>query len=96
MDQIVAKGTKYNLAIAGIAKSEWDPQFKHLRSLFTAVAAARMDYAAIIWHDTRTAPTTVQLRALSSVEGRIMGAITGCFRTTAIAAMEHETALFPP
>ena len=40
MDQVVAKGTKYSLAIAGIAKSEWGPQFKHLRSLFTAVAAS--------------------------------------------------------
>jgi hypothetical protein len=57
-----------------------------------------MDYAAIIWHrpkDTRTAPTTAQLGALSSVQGRIMRAITGCFRTTAITAMEHETALLP-
>ena len=25
-----------------------------------------------------------------------MRAITGCFRTTAITAMEHETALLPP
>jgi hypothetical protein len=44
----------------------------------------------------QTAQTTAQLRALSSVQGRIMRAITGCFRTTAIAAMEHETALLPP
>jgi ribonuclease HI len=99
IDNIVAKGTKYALAIAGIAKSHWGPSFKHLRQLFTAVAAPRIDYAAIIWHrpqDTRTAPTTAQLQALSSVQGRIMRAITGCFRTTAIAAMEHETALPPP
>jgi len=35
----------------------------------TAVAAPRIDYAEIIWHrpkDTHTAPTTSQLRALSS------------------------------
>ena len=97
--QIVAKGTKYALAIAGIAKSKWGPEFKYLRRLFTAVAAPRIDYAAIIWHrpgDTRTAPTTSQLQALSSLQGRIMRAITGCFRTTAIAAMEHETALLSP
>ena len=91
--------TNYALAIAGIAKSKWGPEFKYLKRLFTAVAAPRMDYAAIIWHrpeDTRTAPTTAQLQALSSVQGRIMRAITGCFRTTAIAAMEHETTLLSP
>src|SRR5436190_5432194 len=85
--------------MAGIAKSRWGPEFKCLRRLFTAVAAPRMDYAAIIWHrpkDTHTAPTTSQLRALSSLQGRIMRAITGCFRTTAITAMEHETGLLSP
>src|SRR5436190_2455949 len=58
-----------------------------------------MDYVAIIWcrpKDKQTAPTTSQLQALSSVQGRIMRAITGCFRTTAITAMEHETALLSP
>ena len=99
IDHVIAKGTKYALAIAGIAKSRWGPEFKYLRRLFTAVAAPRMDYAAIIWHrpeDTRTAPTTSQLRKISSLQGRIMRAITGCFRTTAITAMEHETALLSP
>src|SRR5436190_8888139 len=98
-EQIVAKGTKYALAIAGIAKSKWGPEFKYLRRLFTAVAVPRIDYAAIIWHrpgDTRTAPTTSQLSALSSVQGKMMRAITGCLRTTSIAAMEHETALLSP
>src|SRR5277367_4341412 len=97
--QIVAKVTKYAIAIAGIAKSRWGPEFKYLKRLFTAVAAPRIDYAAIIWHrpmDTHTAPTTSQLRALSSLQGRIMRAITGCFRTTAITAMEHETELLSP
>ena len=58
-----------------------------------------MDYAAIIWHrpgDTRTALTMSQLRKIASVQGRIMRAITGCFRTTAITAMEHETDLISP
>ena len=50
LGQIVAKGTKYALAIARIAKSKWGPEFKYLRRLFTAVAAPRIDYAAIIWH----------------------------------------------
>ena len=99
IEQIVAKATKYALAVGGIAKSRWGPEFKCLRRLFIAVATPRMDYEAIIWHrpkDTQTAPTTSQLQALSSVQGRIMRAITGCFRTTAITAMEHETALAPP
>ena len=63
------------------------------------MAAPRTDYAAIVWYrpeDTRTAQTTAQLRALSSLQGRVMRAMTGCFRTTAITAMEHETALLPP
>ena len=99
IDHIIAKRTKYALAIAGIAKSRWGPEFKYLRRLFTAVTASRIDYAAIIWHrpeDTRTAPITAQLRKISSLQGRIMRAITGCFRTTAITAMEHETDLLSP
>src|SRR5207248_1672755 len=58
-----------------------------------------IDYAAIIWHrpeDTTTAPTTSQLQTLASLQGRIMRAITGCFKTTAIKALEHETALLSP
>ena len=50
IDHVIAKGTKYAFAIAGIAKSRWGPEFKYLRRLFTAVAAQRIDYAAIIWH----------------------------------------------
>ena len=37
--QVIAKGAKYTLAIAGIAKSRWGPEFKYLRRIFTAVAA---------------------------------------------------------
>ena len=95
----MAKVTKYAIAIGGIAKSRWGPEFKYLKRLFTAMAAPRIDYAAIIWHrpkDTCTAPTTAQLRALSSVQGRMMRAIIGCFHTTAITAMEHETELLSP
>ena len=99
LEHIIHKGTKYALAIARIAKSKWGPEYKYIRRLFTAVAAPRMDYGAIIWHrpgDTRTAPTTSQLRALASLQGKIMRAITGCFRTTATKALEHETALLSP
>jgi ribonuclease HI len=96
---IADKGIKYSAAITGIAKSKWGPEYKYIRRLFTAIAAPRIDYAAIIWHrpgDTRTAPTTSQLRTLTSVQARIMRAITGCFRTTAIKALEHETELLSP
>lgn len=99
VDQIVKKGTKFALAIAGIAKSTWGAKFKHLRRLFTAVAAPRMDYAAIIWHrpgDNRTAPTQTQVRKLSTVQRQIMRAITGCFHTTPTSALEAETGLPPP
>ena len=97
INNIIAKGTKYALMIAEIAKSSWGLSFKHLWQLFTVVAALRINYAAIIWHtpqDTQTASTTAQLQAISSIQDRIMRAITGCFRTTAITAIEHETALF--
>jgi ribonuclease HI len=99
IQHIADKITKYAFAIAGIAKSKWGPKFEHLRRLFTAVAAPRIDYGAIIWHrpgDTRTAPTTSQLRTLASLQGKIMRAITGCFRTTSIQALEHETGLLSP
>ena len=99
IDHVIAKRTKYALAIAEIAKSRWGPEFKYLRRLFTAVTAPRIDYAAIIWHrseDTRTASITAQLRKISSLQGRIMRAITGCFRITAITAMEYETDLLSP
>src|SRR5439155_16267243 len=77
---IIDKGTKYALAIMRIAKSKWGPEYKYIRRLFTAVAAPRIDYGAIIWHrpgDTRTAPTTSQLRMLASLQGKIMRPRTG-------------------
>ena len=39
LEHITDKGTKYALAIAGIAKSTWGPEYKYIRRLFTAVAA---------------------------------------------------------
>src|SRR5271170_8107680 len=50
LDHIVKKRTKFALAIASIARSNWGPEFKYLKRLFIAVAASRMDYVAIIWH----------------------------------------------
>jgi hypothetical protein len=40
LEYITNKGTKYALAIAGIAKSIWGPEYKYIRRLFTAVAAS--------------------------------------------------------
>src|SRR5579859_6839990 len=97
-NQAIRKGTQFALAIGRIARATWGSPFKYLRRLFTAVTAPRMDYAAVIWHrpEDKTAPTTQQLRKLSTVQRLIMRAITGCFRTTPTAALEHETTLPPP
>ena len=99
LDQIVKKGTKFALAIASIARSNWGPEFKYLKRLFTAVAAPRMDYAAIIWHrpkDYHTAQTQKQIRKMETIQRQIMKTITGCFKTTSTAALERETDLLPP
>ena len=42
LDQVVKKGTKFGVAIAGIAKSTWGPEYKYLKRLYTAVATPRM------------------------------------------------------
>jgi hypothetical protein len=62
--------------------------------LYIAVTTPPLDYTAMIWHrpgDTRTSPTTSQLRAPASAQSKIMRAITGCCHTTAIKALEYET-----
>src|SRR6266496_6220407 len=86
------------LAMAGIAKGKWGPEFNHLRRLYTAVVAPRMDHAAAIWHrpeDHRKAPTTSQINKLSSVQRQVMKTITGCFGTTPTTTLEMETTLLP-
>jgi hypothetical protein len=97
-NQAVKKGTQFGLAIGRIARATWGSEFKYLRRLFTAVAAPRMDYAAIIWHrhGDKTAPTTQQLSKFSTVQRQAMNAITRCFRTTPTAALKNETNLPPP
>src|SRR5579859_6063593 len=69
-NQAIRKGTQFALAIGRIARATWGSPFKYLRRLFTAVTAPRMDYAAVIWHrpEDKTAPTTQQLRKLSTVQ----------------------------
>ena len=99
LDQAVNKGTKFTMAISGIARNSWGPKFVHLQRLFNAVAAPRMDYGAIIWHkpnDNIRSPTTVQLRKLATVQRQAMKTILGCFRTTSTSALEIETDMPPP
>jgi hypothetical protein len=50
MDQVVKRGTKFALALGGIAGNRWGTEFKLLRRLFNAVIAPRTDYAASIWY----------------------------------------------
>jgi hypothetical protein len=38
------------VAMSRIAKCTWGAAYQQTRTLFTAVVASRMDYAAIIWH----------------------------------------------
>ena len=98
MEQVVKKGTKFTLALAGIAGNRWGTDFKHLRCLFNAVIAPRTDYGAIIWHcpDDQFTPALSQIRKLATVQRQAMRRILGCFKTTPTAAMEVESALMPP
>jgi len=92
------KGTKFAQAISRIAKATWGADFQHLRQLFTAVVAPRMDYAASIWHrPTRYGQQTPppQLSKLVTAQRTAMKAILGCFRTTSTPALEIETGLAP-
>jgi hypothetical protein len=86
------------MAMANIAKATWGAQFTHLRQLFIAVVAPRIDYAAGIWYRLKDhrAQTIAQTTKLASTQRHAMKAIIGCFRTTATIAMEMETELPPP
>lgn len=49
--QYAAKmGTEFGLAISRIAKCTWGTAYQQTCTLFTSVAAPRMDYAAIVWY----------------------------------------------
>ena len=99
LNLIIKKGTNFASAIIGISHTKWGLEFEHLRRLFNAVAAPRMDYAAIIWHrpkDNGKALTVGQISRISAIQRQIMKAILGCFRTTSTTALEIETALTPP
>src|SRR5436190_2278230 len=98
LQYIVKKGTKAAMALSSIAKSSWGVQYKHTHQLFTAVISACTDYMAIIWHrpkDGNKMATSTQASKLNKIQRLAIKAITGCYKTTAMAAMEIETGLQP-
>ena len=98
VDYATKKGTKFALALSSIARITWGTPFKYVRRLYTAVIRPRTQYAAAIWHrpeDTRNSPATKQVSRLTSVQRLAMKTITGCFKTTSTAALQHETELLP-
>jgi len=97
-NQAVKKGTQFGLVIGSIARATWGAPFQYLRRLFTAVAAPRMDSAAVIWHrpEDMRSPILQQQTKFSTVRRQIMKTMLGCFRTTATDALENETSLLPP
>ena len=96
--QAVKKGTSAALALNRIANCNWGAPHKHIRQLFQAVVAPRLDYAAVIWNRPkadRSALATACNRTFTTVQRIAMKAILGCFRTTPTAAMEMESGLQP-
>src|SRR5579859_4200733 len=90
------KGTKFALAISRIAKSTLGATYVQTRTLFSAVVAARMDYAAIVWHrPTKHEQPPASLSKLETAQRTAMKAILGAFRTTTTSAMEIDTSLLP-
>jgi len=72
------KGTRFALAISRIAKSTWGASYRQTRMLFTSVVAARIDYAAIVWHrpkqEGHTSPSA-QISKIESAQRTAMKAI---------------------
>jgi ribonuclease HI len=98
LDYVTKKGTKFALALSSIARITWGTPFKYMRRLYTAVIRPRIQYGAAIWHrpeDKRNSPISSQVSSLTTVQRLAMTTITGCFRTTSTAALQHETELLP-
>jgi len=98
LEYATKKGTKFALALSNIARITWGTPFKYVRRLYTAVIRPRIQYGAAIWHrpeDTRGSPATSQANSLTAVQRLAMKTITGCFKTTSTAALQHETELLP-
>jgi ribonuclease HI len=92
-------GTKFSIAISRVAKSTWGISYEQSRMLFKAVAAARMDYAAIVWHHPVGESKNIrplQLSKLETAQQMAMKATLGAFRTTPKLALEIEATLEPP
>ena len=77
-----------------MCKTSWGLQYKYARQLFTAVAAPRLDYGAIIWYRPQR-NSSGSLSEVVTAQRMAMKAILGCFRTVPTAAMEIESALLP-
>ncbi len=98
LQYVAKKGTKFALAMTRIAKESWGAPFTHMRQLFTAMVAPRMDYASIIFHSPAklgSSSPPPKLSKFISAQRIAMNAILGCYRTTSTAAMEIESGLLP-
>ena len=98
LQHAIKKGTSAALALGSIGKATWGAAYKHIRQLFLTVVAARMDYAAIIWHKPKANGSTAAsapVRKFTTVQRLGMKATLGCFKTTPTAAMERESGLQP-
>ena len=98
VNHAIKKGTKFALAMSGIAKCTWGAPFRYIKRLYTAVIRPRTQYVAAIWHrpeDYRQSPTIAQTNGLTKVQRLAMKAISGCFRTTPTDVLLYETQLPP-
>jgi hypothetical protein len=94
----VKKGTTAALALGSIGRASWGASYAHIRQLFQATVASRLDYAAIIWHRPHAngaTDATLQTKKFTTVQRLAMKATLGCYRTTPTAAMEIESGLQP-
>jgi ribonuclease HI/endonuclease/exonuclease/phosphatase family metal-dependent hydrolase len=93
------KGTQFALAISRIANCTRGPAYQQTRTLFTSVAAPRMDHAAIVWYRPFQGVTPParqpSVAKLESAQRMAMKAILGTFRTTATTALQIDTSLLP-
>ena len=92
------KGTSAALALGSIGKASWGAPYAHIKQLFQATVASRLDYAAIVWHRPQSngaMAASIQVRKFTTVQRIAMKAILGCYRTTPTIAMEVESGLQP-
>ena len=71
LQYIVKNDINAIIALSSIAKTTWGAPYMHIRQLFQAVIASRMDYAAIIWHrskDDGSITDIIQIRRLIIIQ----------------------------